>query len=112
MAEGSVIFKAAVAGLPALAQLDPVKSRQPDACSALFSKLKSLYANYSLLGAADTTGRVFCTSGPTSFSWVTEQPFFTRALAQPELAVGNYWIDPASNQRMIHFAERFEDGDG
>src|SRR5438132_3362967 len=98
--------------LLALAQLDPVKSHQPDACNALFLKLKSLYANYSLLGAADTTGRVFCTSGPTSFSWVTEQPFFTRALAQPELAVGNYWIDPASNQRMIHFAERFEDGDG
>jgi two-component system, sensor histidine kinase and response regulator len=98
--------------LLAVAQLDPVKSLQADACSALFSKLKSRYANYSLLGAADTTGRVFCTSGPTSFDWVTDQPFFTRALAQPELAVGNYWIDPASNQRMIHFAERFEDGDG
>src|SRR5712671_3949839 len=95
-----------------LAELDPVKSLQPGACSALFSKLKSRYANYSLLGAADTTGRVFCTSGSTSFVWVTDQPFFTRALAQPELAVGNYWIDPASNQRMIHFAERFEDGDG
>src|ERR1700730_755453 len=98
--------------LLALAQLDPVKSHQPDACSALFLKLKSRYANYGLLGAADTTGRVFCTSGPTSFDWVTDQPFFTRALAQPELAVGNYWVDPASNQRMIHFAERFEDGDG
>jgi signal transduction histidine kinase/CheY-like chemotaxis protein len=98
--------------LLALAQLDPVKSHQPDACSSLFSKLKSRYANYSLLGAADTTGRVFCTSGSTSFIWVTDEPFFTRALAQPELAVGNYWIDPGSNQRMIHFAERFEDGDG
>src|SRR6266699_3024022 len=43
--------------LLALAQLDPVKSLQSDACSALFSKLKSRYANYSLLGAADTTGR-------------------------------------------------------
>src|SRR6266851_10006683 len=31
--------------LLALAQLDPVKSLQPDACSALFSKLKSRYAN-------------------------------------------------------------------
>src|SRR5437773_8965987 len=98
--------------LLALAQLDPVKSHQPDACNALFLKLKSLYANYSLLGAADTTGRIFCSSGPTSFSWVTDQPFFTRALAQPELAVGNYWIDPVSNQRMIHFAVRFEDSGG
>src|SRR5712675_2410745 len=95
-----------------LAELDPVKSLQPGACSALFSKLKSRYANYSFLGAADIAGRVFCVSGPTSFSWVTDQPFFTRALAQPELAVGNYWIDPVGNQRMIHFAERFEDGNG
>jgi len=98
--------------LLALAQLDPVKSLQPAACSALFSKLKSRYANYSFLGAADITGRVFCVSGPTSFSRVTDQPFFTRALAQPELAVGNYWIDPVSNQGTIHFAERFEDGNG
>ncbi len=98
--------------LLALAQLDPVKSLQPDACSALFSKLKSQYANYSFLGAADVTGRIFCVSGPTSFFEVTDQPFFTRALTQPELAVGNYWIDPVSNQRMIHFAERFEDSNG
>jgi two-component system, sensor histidine kinase and response regulator len=98
--------------LLALAQLDPVKSQQPGACSALFSKLKSRYLNYSFLGAADTTGRVFCASGPTSLFWVTDQPFFTRALAQPELAVGNYWVDPANDERMIHFAERFEDSDG
>jgi two-component system, sensor histidine kinase and response regulator len=33
-------------------------------------------------------------------------------MAQPGLAVGNYWVDPANGQRMIHFAERFEDDDG
>jgi signal transduction histidine kinase/DNA-binding response OmpR family regulator len=97
--------------LLALAQLDPVKFQQPDACSALFSKLKSRFANYSLLGAADTSGRVFCASGPASSS-VTDQPFFTRAMAEPGLAVGNYWIDPASGQKMIPFAERFDGDDG
>jgi two-component system sensor histidine kinase/response regulator len=98
--------------LLALALLDPVKFQQPDACSALFSKLKSGFPNYSLLGAADNAGRVFCTSGPTSFSSVTDQPFFTRAVAQPGLAVGNYWVDPANGQKMIHFAERFGGSDG
>ena len=98
--------------LLALAQLDPVKFQQPGACSALFSKLKSQYANYSLLGAADTAGRIFCASGPTSFSFVTDQPFFTRAMAQPGLAVGNYWVDSASSQKMIHLAERFDGADG
>ena len=66
--------------LLALAQLDPVKSLQPGACGALFAKLKSRYANYSFLGAADVTGRVFCASGPTSLSHVTDEPFFTRTL--------------------------------
>src|SRR3984893_9651006 len=93
--------------LLALAQL-----AQPSTCSALFSKLKSQYANYTFLGAADINGQVFCASGQTSLSQVTDQAFFTRALAQPELAVGNYWIDPVSNQRTVHFAERFEDGNG
>jgi signal transduction histidine kinase/CheY-like chemotaxis protein/HPt (histidine-containing phosphotransfer) domain-containing protein len=96
--------------LLALAQLDPVKFQQPDACRTLFSKLKSRFANYSLLGAADTSGRVFCASGPASSS-VSDQPFFARAMAQPGLAVGNYWVEPANGQKMIHFAERFHGDD-
>src|SRR5713101_3435776 len=98
--------------LLALAQLNTVKSHQQDACSALFSKLKTRFANYSLLGAADIDGRIFCTSDVAFYSSVADQPFFTRAMAQPGLAVGNYWVDPVNDQRMIHFAERFEDADG
>ena len=98
--------------LLALAQLNTVKSHQQDACSALFSKLKARFVNYSLLGAADIDGRIFCTSDVAFYSSVADQPFFTRAMAQPGLAVGNYWVDPVNDQRMIHFAERFEDADG
>jgi signal transduction histidine kinase/CheY-like chemotaxis protein/HPt (histidine-containing phosphotransfer) domain-containing protein len=98
--------------LLALAQLDPLKFHQPDACSALFSKLKSRFSNYSLLGAADIDGRVFCASEPTSFSSVANEPFFARAMAQTGLAVGNYWVDPANGRKMIHFAERFDGSDG
>src|SRR5215468_2869293 len=78
--------------LLALAQLDPLKFHQPDACSALFSQLKSRFSNYSLLGAAGISGRVFCASDPTSFSSVGSELFFTRAVDQPGLAVGNYWV--------------------
>ena len=98
--------------LLALAQLDPVKFHQPDACSALFAQLKSRFSNYSLLGAADTSGRIFCASRPTAFTSVRDQPFFIRAMSQPGLAVGNYWVDPATGQKMIHFAERFDGSDG
>jgi two-component system sensor histidine kinase/response regulator len=98
--------------LLALAQLNTVKTRQPGACSPLFAKLKARFANYALLGTADTSGRIFCTSEPTPYSSVADQPFFERAMDQPGLAVGNYWVDPANGRRMIHFAERFEDDDG
>ena len=98
--------------LLALAQLHTVKTHQSASCSTLFAKLKSRFANYTLLGAADTDGRIFCASEPTDYSSVADLPFFARAMAQPGLAVGNYWVDPHNKQRMIHFAARFEDDDG
>src|SRR5215471_7055239 len=111
-AEIGVLREGARQLLLALAQLDPLKFNQPDACSALFSQLKSRFSNYSLLGAAGIDGRVFCASEPTSFSSVANEPFFTRAMAQTGLAVGNYWLDPANGRKMIHFAERFDGTDG
>jgi signal transduction histidine kinase len=98
--------------LLALAQLAPVRSKESDVCSAHFAALKSQYANYGLLAAADTEGRIFCSSSPTSYSSVADQPFFKRAMAQDGLAVGNYWDDKATGQRMIHFAVKFDSGDG
>jgi hypothetical protein len=98
--------------LLAIAQLDPVKSHQTEACRALLSKLKYRFPNYALLGAAGIDGQIYCTSMPISYSSVADQTFFTRAIAQPGLAVGNYWADPANGQRMINFAERFDDRDG
>jgi signal transduction histidine kinase len=98
--------------LLALTQLTPVKSRESDACNGLFASLESQYANYSLLAAADADGTIFCSSSPLAYSSVADQPFFKRAMAQDGLAVGNYWADPATGQRMIHFALRFDSGPG
>jgi signal transduction histidine kinase len=98
--------------LLALSQLPAVRLQDTDSCSEHFTALKSQYANYTLLAAADTQGRVFCSSAPTTNSSVADQPFFTRAMAQDGLAVGNYWADPVTGQRMIHFAVRFGDDNG
>src|SRR5215470_3617330 len=54
--------------LLALAQLAPVKERDSEACSALFATLAPQFANYSLLAAADTSGRIFCSSVPAADS--------------------------------------------
>ena len=98
--------------LLALAQLTPVKLRDSAACDELFATLESQYANYSILEAADADGHIFCSSKPLVYSSVADQPFFKRAMAQEGLAVGNYWADPVSGQRMIHFALKFDHDDG
>jgi signal transduction histidine kinase len=98
--------------LLALAQLTPVKLHESETCNTLFGSLESQYANYNLLAAADTDGQIFCSSSPLSYSSVADTPFFKRAMAQDGLAVGNYWADPATGQRMIHFALRFDSADG
>jgi signal transduction histidine kinase len=98
--------------LIAVAQLPQVKSKSADACSTLLSSLKAVYANYSLLGAADAQGNVFCTSGKTSLMSVADQEFFQRAMAKDGLAVGLYWADPVTGEKSIHFAHRFYDAAG
>src|SRR5580704_4447879 len=98
--------------LLALSQLTPVKLRESNDCNVLFGSLASQYANYSLLAAADTDGRIFCSSSPLADYSVADRPFFKRAMAQDGLAVGNFWADPSSGARMIHFALKFDGGDG
>jgi hypothetical protein len=44
--------------LMAIAQLNTVKTQQTVYCNALFSKLKSRFINYGVLGAAETQGQV------------------------------------------------------
>ncbi len=98
--------------LLALAQLNAVKSQDVSVCNQLFAALKSQYPNYALLGAADTDGRVFCSSAPVAHTSVKDQPFFKRVLHQDGLAVGNYWADKAIHRRMIPFATKFKDAAG
>jgi hypothetical protein len=97
--------------LLAIGQLEAVKLRQSEACSLLLVKLRSSYPNYSLLGAADAQGRIFCASGPTT-AFLADKASFTRAMAHDGLAVGNYWVNPTNGQKVINFAQRFDDNNG
>jgi signal transduction histidine kinase len=98
--------------LVALGQLPAVKREQTEACDSIFAAAKQNFVNYNLLGAADADGNIFCSSAPLSYASVADQPFFKRAIGTDELAVGNYWKDPKTGQKMIHFAQRFLDSDG
>jgi signal transduction histidine kinase len=98
--------------LVALSQLPAVKLKQTVLCDSLFASTKANFQNYSVLGAADADGNIFCASTPLSYNSVAERAFFERAIATDGLAVGNYWSDPATGQKMIHFAQRFLGPDG
>ena len=43
---------------------------------------------------------------------VADTEFFKRAMADSGLAVGNYFVDAATQQKMIHFAHQFRDNNG
>jgi len=98
--------------LVALSQLNAVELQESGHCDTLFAQLKSRFDSYSQLGAADTEGRVYCTSGPTSETSVANTEFFKRAMAQDGLAVGNYQVDPTTGAKFINFALRFADDHG
>lgn len=98
--------------LQVISQLPPVSSLDGEACVRLLAALNARTPYYSLLGVADSSGTVRCTSRPTSLSSVVDLPFFKRAMVQTDLAVGNYWVDPANGQKQIHFALQFSDDNG
>jgi signal transduction histidine kinase len=95
-----------------LSQLPVAQKGHGAECGKLFASLRRKFPNYSLLGAADIDGNVYCASRPVSRWNVADQAFFMRALAHDGLAVGNYFVDPQTGEKQIHFAHRFYDGDG
>jgi signal transduction histidine kinase len=98
--------------LVALGQLSSVKFQETEQCDTLFASTKANFNNYSILGAADAQGHIFCSSAPLTYASVADQPFFKRAMTTDGLAVGNYWADQATGQKMIHFAQRYRNADG
>src|SRR4051812_35184477 len=98
--------------LVALGELDEVQKRDSKECGATFAKLKVRFESYVRIGAADATGKVFCSSGPAIEASVAETEFFKRAMTGDGLSVGHYFIDPNTGEKMIHFAERFYGANG
>src|SRR5205823_331601 len=98
--------------LVALGELDEVQKRDSKECGATFAKLKARFESYVRIGAADDAGNVFCSSGPIMEPSVAETEFFKRSITGDGLAVGNFFIDPNTGEKMMHFAERFYGANG
>src|SRR6266853_5433126 len=98
--------------LIAMGEIDALQDQKPEACNAILTNLKARFESYARLGAADLNGKIFCSSGPVGNSSVADTEFFKRAMASDGLAVGNYFSDTTTDQKMIHFAHRFNDNQG
>lgn len=68
--------------LVALAQLPPVRHRDPAACNALFARLLEQYPFYANIGANEPNGDIFC-SGLSLVQPVSsaDRVWFQRAVA-------------------------------
>ena len=98
--------------LAAMTRLPPIQSLDRPQCEALLISMKQTYPNYASLSVADTSGHTTCSSSSNAAPFVGDLPFFKRAMAQDGLVVGNYWMNPASGAKVIHFAMRFAGPDG
>jgi len=98
--------------LVALTRFSWINTADPTECSRNLSALKEGLPNYDSLSVADSTGHTVCSSSATEPANVSKMPFFTRAMATENLAVGDYWKDPVTGTQVIHFALRFNGPDG
>src|SRR5205814_2249360 len=74
--------------LIALGELDEVQKHDTPECGATFAKLKARFESYVRIGAADATGKVFCSTGTTMEASVADTEFFKRAIVGDGLAAG------------------------
>src|SRR5436309_7799817 len=98
--------------LIALGELDAVQERNAAECQNIFAKLKARFGSYAYLGATDAKGQVFCLSRAAGPSSLADMESYKRATADDGLAVGNYFVDPTSGEKLIHFAHQFHNSDG
>src|ERR1700686_2927677 len=78
--------------LIAMGEIDALQDGKGQECNVILTNLKSQFASYARLGAADLNGKVFCSSSAVGGS-VADTEFFKRAMAEDRLSVGNYFVD-------------------
>jgi signal transduction histidine kinase/CheY-like chemotaxis protein len=99
--EGAHQLLVAVSRIPSIARMDMEK------CPQTLSALDKSFPNYNFLAVADAQGQLRCTSKPGALSSVADLEVFKRAMDRDGLAVGNYWSDPATGEKIVHFGLRF-----
>jgi len=96
----------AVSELPAARRLEAAE------CSRFVTELESLYGGLYGVSVADAEGRLFCApAGSPEPQSISDRPYFARALAARDIAVGDAAVGRVSGKLMVPLARRI-DADG
>ena len=91
--------------LTVLARSEGVQRQYSGECQALFQKLLDENPMFSVVGAADMKGVVYCSApqghGPTN---VADRPYFHRVLQSGGFAVGDYAVSRTAEKPTLHMA--------
>jgi len=99
--------------LAAVGQFATVRTGQGTGCSARLAELLPLYPRFANIGVVDPRGNLFCSaippSEPLNFS---DRPWFQRAVATREFAVGDYQRGRITGKPSLVFGLPVLDGGG
>ncbi len=88
--------------LVALAEVPPVRSRDPEASRSLFSDLARQYPWYTTIAAASPNGDVYASATPQAGPVnVSDRSYFKRALVEKGFVVGDYQIGRLTGKTNI-----------
>jgi PAS domain S-box-containing protein len=91
--------------LAALAQMPEVRQRDAAACNAILGQLQRQFPSYAIMLVADAGGQVFADSRSGPRISIADRPYFHRALAVKDFAVGNYAVGRISSRPTLHCAQ-------
>jgi PAS domain S-box-containing protein len=96
-----------------VAELPVVRDEDGAACSAFFSKLREHYAEYLVIGAADSQGVPYCSSTrPNAVPSVSERDYFQRVMTTGAFSVGEFRVGRVSGRKLIGLAYPVHGEDG
>lgn len=91
--------------LVGLAQLQEVRNRERQRCSALFAALLEKYPLYANLGAIEPGGQLFCSAVPTPGPiTAADRGYFRRAMETRRFAVGDYQVGRVTGKAAVNVA--------
>lgn len=99
--------------LTGLAQLPALRQPISAACPKILAARMDEFAYYANIGVADTDGNLVCSALPTNGRVnIADRPYFWRAVASGDFAIGEYQVGRVTGKGTINFGYPMLDAQG